>query len=89
MPWFGGAVATCSGTNCVVDTRSGHVDATFDIAPGDSVLVSGHVRVLDRAFYRSAISARAWGPIELDEANEIDNFAQGTIAQSLFFDGFD
>lgn len=88
MPWQGGVTATCSGTNCVLDTRTGHVDATFDIAPGGSVDITGQVRVLDQSIY-PALSVRTWGPLSLSEQNVLDNFAQVAVKQSLFANGFD
>ncbi|MEO7756008.1 MAG: hypothetical protein ABIS07_05485, partial [Dokdonella sp.] len=88
MPWQGGVTATCSGANCVLDTRTGNVDATFDIAPGGSVHITGQVRVLDQSVHPT-MSARTWGPLRLSEQDIIDNFAQTTFTQSLFANGFD
>lgn len=89
MPWQGGVTAlNCSGSNCVFDTRSGNVSATFDIAPGGSVDITGKVRVLDHAVYPQ-IYARTWGPLGLSEQDILDNFAHAAVTQSLFADGFE
>ncbi|MEO5560837.1 MAG: PQQ-binding-like beta-propeller repeat protein [Dokdonella sp.] len=88
MPWQGGVTATCSGANCVLDTRTGNVDATFDISPGGSVDITGQVRVLDQSVHPT-MSARTWGSLGLSEQDVLDNFAQAAVTQTLFADGFD
>ncbi|MEO7324469.1 MAG: PQQ-binding-like beta-propeller repeat protein [Dokdonella sp.] len=89
VPWQGGVTSlNCSGSNCVLDTRTGNVSATFDIAPGGSVDITGQVRVLDHSVY-PGMYARTWGPLGLSEQDILDNFAQVTVTQSLFANGFD
>ncbi|HEY6941717.1 PQQ-binding-like beta-propeller repeat protein [Dokdonella sp.] len=91
-PWSSGVVdAVCtvdSASDCTVDTASGNVDATFDIAPGGSIEVRGSVLVLDIDAI-PLLSAMAYGPSGLAEQDTIDNFAGVALAQSLFVDGFD
>ncbi|HEY6941716.1 hypothetical protein, partial [Dokdonella sp.] len=93
LPWASGITgATCavqSGGDCILDTRSGNLRATFDLAPGGTVDVSGSVRVLDAVTEKPAITATTYGPVGLSEADTIDNFARVDLAQSLFSDGFD
>jgi hypothetical protein len=89
MPWQSGIdLPVCPGTNCVMDTTRGDLDATFDIAPGGTVDITGQVRVLDQATHPS-MYARVWGPMDLTEDDVVDNLAQVTPAQSLFADGFE
>ncbi|HEU4663749.1 MAG TPA: PQQ-binding-like beta-propeller repeat protein [Dokdonella sp.] len=92
LPWSSGvADAVCtvdSASDCRVDTASGNLDATFDVAPGGSIEVRGSVRVLDRDGI-PLLSAMAYGPSGLAEHDTIDNFAGVALAQSLFVDGFD
>lgn len=93
LPWASGITgATCalqSGSGCVLDTRSGNLRATFDLAPGGTADVSANVRVLDAAAERPAITATTYGPIGLSEVDTIDNFARADLLQNLFLDGFD
>lgn len=93
LPWASGITgATCavqSGGDCALDMRTGNVRATFDLAPGGTVDVSGTVRVLDADREKPAITATTYGPIGLAEADTLDNFARVDMVQSLFVDGFD
>lgn len=93
LPWASGITgATCavqSGGACSLDTRTGNVRATFDLAPDGAVDVSGTVRVLDAYGEKPAITATTYGPIGLAEADTIDNFARADMVQSLFVDGFE
>lgn len=93
LPWASGiAGATCavqSGGDCTLDTRTGNVRATFDLAPGGTVDVSGSVRVLDADGETPAMTATTYGPTGLSESDTIDNFARVDLIQSLFVDGFD
>ena len=93
LPWASGiTAATCalqSGSSCVLDTRSGNLRATFDLAPGGTADLAGNVRVLDDAAEKPAITAATYGPMGLSEVDTIDNFARADLLQSLFLDGFD
>jgi hypothetical protein len=93
LPWASGITGTTcvvqSGGACSLDTRTGNVRATFDLAPGGTVDVSGSVRVLDADRETPAITATTYGPIGLSESDTIDNFARVDLIQSLFVDGFD
>jgi hypothetical protein len=95
MPWASGATGlACTGTgvtNCTIDARSHDARATFDIAPGGAVHVTGHIRVLD-VFSGDAtryLGANARGPEALNELETVDNFARTSVVESLFFGGFD
>ncbi len=90
MPWPSGvtapACATSGAGNCVVDVDSGDVRATFDVAPGGSIEITGTVRVLgDPA--RPLLSAFVHGTGALGESDMRNNFAAAET--SLFVDGFD
>ncbi|MEO5622550.1 MAG: PQQ-binding-like beta-propeller repeat protein, partial [Dokdonella sp.] len=91
LPWQSGVggltCATQSASACLLDSRSGNVRATFDALPGGSITVSGQVAVLD--VNAPVLYAFAYGPGGLSEQDTDNNFARATVAQSLFFDGFD
>jgi outer membrane protein assembly factor BamB len=94
LPWPSGVVdLACAGTsvsNCVVDTSIRDVVATFDIAPGGTVEVTGRVLVVDFPGGDTArIGARVVGPTALDEHETANNFARATVTLALFADGFD
>jgi hypothetical protein len=94
MPWPSGAIdVTCSGngiSNCALDTTGRDVVATFDIAPGGTLEVSGRILVLDFGGGGAhKLGARVVGPPALNESDTIDNFAFATFAQALFANGFD
>ena len=96
MPWASGATGlACAGTsvsNCTIEARSSDVRATFDIAPGGTVHVTGRIRVLDidsEADPIRFIGVSARGPEALDEHDTIDNFARTSVVESLFLGGFD
>jgi hypothetical protein len=92
LPWQSGvsslACSTNSASNCVVESRFGGLDATFDIQPGGSVTVDGVVHALsgDEMNY---FGVGTYGPNSLSEPNAINNFARSTIIESLFRNGFD
>lgn len=92
LPWQSGIRnATCSeqgASSCSMDLRSGHVRASFDMAPGGSVEVRGEVLVLD-APDSLQVTAMVTGPLDLAEEDSIDNFDRIDISQSMFRDGFD
>ena len=92
MPWQSGIRnATCivqAASNCSMDLRTGHVRASFDMAPGGNVEIRGEVLVLD-ATDSQRVSAMVTGPLALSEEDSIDNFARVDILQSLFANGFE
>src|SRR5262249_33772356 len=93
LPWRGGVgdavCTTSSATNCVLDVRSGNVRATVDAAPGGSVEVTGHVLALPLSTDTATLYAKAYGPVGLAEPETKNNFAETTVVESLFANGFD
>ena len=94
LPWPSGAIdLVCVGTavsNCVVGTSIRDIVATFDIAPGGTVEVTGRILVIDFPVGDTArLGARVVGPSALDEHDTANNFTRATLALALFADGFD
>lgn len=95
MRWASGATdLSCGGTgvsNCVLDATGRDVNATFDIAPGGTLDISGRILPLDFPGDASQawIGARVLGPPGLDEAETADNFARANVVMALFTGGFD
>jgi outer membrane protein assembly factor BamB len=95
MRWASGATnLSCAGSgvsNCVLDATGRDVHATFDIAPGGMLEISGRILPLDFPGDSSQgwIGARVLGPPELDESDTTDNFARANVAIALFAGGFD
>ena len=93
LPWQGGvsgiACTTSAASNCVVDTTSGNVHATFDIQPGGSVDISGQVRVLDNAASTQHVEEVVYGPIGLREPDTGNNLSRTDVEQVIFADGFE
>lgn len=96
MPWPSGATdLVCAGpgvSNCTIDATGRDVHATFDIAPGSTIHVTGRIRVLDIA--ASLAPTRTFGlnvrgPEALGETDTVDNFASARVTQSLFAGDFD
>jgi outer membrane protein assembly factor BamB len=92
MPWKGGVRAlscsTVSASDCVIDTRFGSVESSFDILPGGSVTIDGQVQMLD-GYETNYLGVGIYGPTSLGESNTINNFARSKVIQSLFSSGFD
>lgn len=92
LPWQSGITgltcSTMSASNCAIDSRSGAINALFDISPGGSIDITGQIRVLD-ATDTETFTATTYGPIGLSEQDTLNNFARTTVTQSLFRDGFD
>ena len=92
LPWPSGTSATNCATqaasNCIITTVSGNLDARFDIQAGGSIDVSGQLLALDSSA-APTLDAFVYGPIGLSEQDTLNNFVSASIAQSLFFDGFD
>lgn len=92
LPWQSGVSAlTCStinASNCVVDSRFGGLDVTFDVQPGGSVTVGGVVHAL-AGEETNYFGVGTYGPNSLSEPNTINNFARTTLIESLFRNGFD
>jgi hypothetical protein len=93
LPWSSGVddivCTSAAAANCVMDTRSGNVHATFDIMPGGSVAISGSVGVLPLDADLATLSAKTFGPFSLAEMNTFDNFARASVVEELFADGFE
>ena len=93
LPWGSGLTnVTCSGqgvSNCIVKTGSGAVDASFDLAPGSQVEITGLVKALPWPDTQHSLHAMVWGPVGLSESDTLNNFARGAVTQSLFFNGFE
>jgi len=92
LPWVGGISAVnCvaqKASNCVIDTRSGNIQASFDIKPGGKIDISGQVRALigsDNPFVEGFV----YGPTGLMEQDTINNFARTGLVESIFFGGFE
>lgn len=93
MRWSSGATdLSCTGvSNCVMDATGRDVNATFDIAPGGTLEISGRILPLDFPADTSPawIGARVLGPPGLDERDTSDNFARTNVTMALFAGGFD
>ena len=93
LPWssdLSNVVCTASSAaNCVLDTRSGNVHASFDIQPGGQVDISGQVTVRESEGFDVAAQTIVYGPMSLSETNTQNNFSSAVVHQSLFYDGFD
>ncbi len=77
-----------AASNCVIDNRSGTIDATFDIQPGGSVTISGELKVVEMV-ESSYLSGTLSGPVSLSESSTVDNFSRSNIVQALFANGFE
>jgi outer membrane protein assembly factor BamB len=90
MPWQSGigaaACATSAASNCVLDTSSGAVFATFDIQPGGSIDITGQLKVLAGST-DPTLTATTYGPLGLSEPDTLDNFTRAEVG--VFADGFD
>jgi outer membrane protein assembly factor BamB len=93
MRWASGARdLSCTGvSSCAMDATGRDVNATFDIAPGGTLEISGRILPLDFPADTSPawIGARVLGPPGLDERDTSDNFARTEVAMALFAGGFD
>jgi hypothetical protein len=96
MPWPSGATdLACTGagvSGCTIDATGRDVRATFDIAPGGTIHVTGRIGVLD--IDASLAATRTFGlnvrgPEALSESDTVDNFASAGVTQSLFVGDFD
>ncbi len=92
LPWAGGVSGvTCvaqKASSCVIDTRSGNIQASFDIQSGGKIAISGQVQVLAGSD-TPAIEAFVYGPTGLMEQDTINNFAHTGLVESIFFSGFE
>jgi hypothetical protein len=95
LPWGSGARdVQCTGDDagsCTIETRGGNVIATVDMAPGQSVHVTGTTLVLPISQTSAAlVTGVAFGPPGLVESDTLDNFASGGPPRdAIFADGFD
>jgi outer membrane protein assembly factor BamB len=79
--------ATQSAANCVLDTASGVVNASFDIQPGGHVDITGQVSV-SLAPGNLLLPALVYGPTGLSEQDTLDNFAMLSLTDEIFANGF-
>ena len=90
--WQGGLsdmiCSTQNASNCTLDSRSGTIDATFDIQPGGTVEISGRVRIIQN-FELNYFGGVVAGPIGLNESNTINNFWRTTLVPGIFANDFD
>jgi outer membrane protein assembly factor BamB len=79
--------STQSAANCVLDTRSGVVNATFDIQPGGQVDITGQVSA-SLASGSLLLPALVYGPTGLSELDTLDNFTTLSMTDEIFSNGF-
>jgi len=95
LPWpVDGQSLTCSASSagqCVIDSTSGNLRASFDLSPGDAIQIDGQMQVLDAEPATDPASyGFVVGPTALNETDTSNNFATAPpVTQSLFFDGFE
>jgi hypothetical protein len=92
LPFTGGVTsANCTmqaASNCIMDTRSGNIQASFDMQPDGRIDISGQIRVL-AAPGNVAIKALVYGPIGLSEQDTVNNFASTSLVESIFRSSFE
>jgi hypothetical protein len=79
--------ATQSAANCVLDARSGVVNATFDIQSGGQVDITGQVSA-SLAPGSLLVPALVYGPTGLSELDTLDNFTTLSMTDEIFSNGF-
>lgn len=93
LPWGSGpsgvSCSAASDTLCRIETQDGDLHAEFSIGPGESIVISGSVSVLDSAASVPRLDAMVHGPTGLLEQDTLDNFVSIPVVQSLFRDGFE
>jgi hypothetical protein len=78
--WEGGVTGVACeehlASHCTLDTRSGNVQAQFDVEPGGSVEIHGEAIVTPSGLYAPYTAAVVFGPPGLVEQDSGDNFAR-------------
>ena len=92
LPWPGTpANVTCttqSASNCVLDTLSDVLGASFDMQPGGQVSISGQVVVASTSG-TPMLQGVVYGPTSLNELNTTNNFGYLSLSDEIFANGFE
>lgn len=92
MPWYGMpanlACTAQSASNCVLDTRSNMIKASFDMQPGGRVTISGQI-MMTSASGTPMLRGVVYGPTGLNEQNTTNNFGYLYLNDEIFKNGFE